>query len=327
MKASRNNNTDITSNGLLHPPQHPLPPPALHSNGNSNSNGDNSPSTPPTSPPDAAMNGHPTETVHAKKPPPASHPLFSHGVCRWTGCEAPLADMVDFLGHLECEHVLNDRSTAQTRVQVQIVSQLKIQLKKEEDRLEAMMKHLHPREEPQQHNNNNPPPEPTTKPPPPMTKQPSKQRKRNPSSHGRSNGHHNGVPQLDAIFGGLGNLPGDRGGHPAFPGLISPSSEIDPRQLPPLPPPPPPPLSLLTNGGPVLENGGKKGSKSSSLPPKMSLSPYLDEGTRGGPGGGRGGAAGLDPENEIARNRDFYRTQDVRPPFTYAALIRQVCPI
>ena len=28
-------------------------------------------------------------------------------------------------------------------------------------------------------------------------------------------------------------------------------------------------------------------------------------------------------DNEISKNRDFYRTHDVRPPFTYAALIRQ----
>ena len=27
---------------------------------------------------------------------------------------------------------------------------------------------------------------------------------------------------------------------------------------------------------------------------------------------------------EIERNREFYRTTDVRPPFTYASLIRQV---
>ena len=39
------------------------------------------------------------------------------------------------------------------------------------------------------------------------------------------------------------------------------------------------------------------------------------------PGSGTGG---MDPESEINRNRDFYRSQDVRPPFTYAALIRQV---
>jgi len=42
-------------------------------------------------------------------------------------------------------------------------------------------------------------------------------------------------------------------------------------------------------------------------------------------GGGRGSRGShLDPENEITRNRDFYRAHDVRPPFTYAALIRQV---
>ena len=30
---------------------------------------------------------------------------------------------------------------------------------------------------------------------------------------------------------------------------------------------------------------------------------------------------------EIHRNREFYRTNDVRPPFTYASLIRQVSPL
>merc|ERR1719471_1658604 len=32
---------------------------------------------------------------------------------------------------------------------------------------------------------------------------------------------------------------------------------------------------------------------------------------------------GLDIAQELARNREFYRTHDVRPPFTYASLIRQ----
>ena len=35
----------------------------------------------------------------------------------------------------------------------------------------------------------------------------------------------------------------------------------------------------------------------------------------------------LDVESEMNQNRDFYRIQDVRPPFTYAALIRQVSQI
>ena len=40
--------------------------------------------------------------------------------------------------------------------------------------------------------------------------------------------------------------------------------------------------------------------------------------------GGRGERAGQDVEAEMADNRDFYLSQDIRPPFTYAALIRQV---
>lgn len=48
-----------------------------------------------------------------------------------------------FYRHLNTEHTLDDRSTAQARVQMQVVSQLEIQLQKERDRLTAMMHHLH----------------------------------------------------------------------------------------------------------------------------------------------------------------------------------------
>merc|ERR1711963_1006452 len=46
--------------------------------------------------------------------------------------------------HMTREHSLNDKTTAQARVQMQIVTQLEVQLKKEKVRLAAMMKHLHP---------------------------------------------------------------------------------------------------------------------------------------------------------------------------------------
>lgn len=45
--------------------------------------------------------------------------------------------------HLNAEHCLDDRSTAQARVQMQVVSQLEIHLQKERDRLQAMMHHLY----------------------------------------------------------------------------------------------------------------------------------------------------------------------------------------
>lgn len=74
-----------------------------------------------------------------------THPLYGHGECKWPGCEALCEDIGLFLKHLNSEHALDDRSTAQCRVQMQVVQQLEIQLAKESERLQAMMTHLHMR--------------------------------------------------------------------------------------------------------------------------------------------------------------------------------------
>ena len=55
------------------------------------------------------------------------------------GCDASVSD---FGRHLASVHPLDDKTTAQTRVQLQIVNQLEFQLTKEKDRLMSMMKHL-----------------------------------------------------------------------------------------------------------------------------------------------------------------------------------------
>ncbi|KAF6725198.1 Forkhead box protein P2 [Oryzias melastigma] len=74
-----------------------------------------------------------------------THPLYGHGVCKWPGCENICDNFGQFLKHLNNEHALDDRSTAQCRVQMQVVQQLEIQLSKERERLQAMMTHLHMR--------------------------------------------------------------------------------------------------------------------------------------------------------------------------------------
>uniref|UniRef100_A0A8C8DQ42 Forkhead box P1b n=1 Tax=Oryzias sinensis TaxID=183150 RepID=A0A8C8DQ42_9TELE len=74
---------------------------------------------------------------------PSSHPLYGHGVCKWPGCEEVFDDFQSFLKHLNNEHALDDRSTAQCRVQMQVVQQLELQLAKDKERLQAMMTHLH----------------------------------------------------------------------------------------------------------------------------------------------------------------------------------------
>ena len=64
----------------------------------------------------------------------------------------------------------------------------------------------------------------------------------------------------------------------------------------------------------------------SSSPSVVVMPTPLKRDTSGG--GGPGG--GVENDGNVDQNRDFYRVEDVRPPYTYAALIRQVnntgCP-
>ncbi|XP_026167958.1 forkhead box protein P2-like [Mastacembelus armatus] len=72
----------------------------------------------------------------------ATHVLYGHGVCNWPGCESVCENFSQFIKHINSEHTLDDRSTAQCRVQMQVVQQLELQLCKERERLRAMMAHL-----------------------------------------------------------------------------------------------------------------------------------------------------------------------------------------
>ncbi|XP_065105899.2 forkhead box protein P1a isoform X2 [Paramisgurnus dabryanus] len=114
------------------------------------SRGDKSPS-----PPKAQIHNHHSSTNGHHVPRPirrdssqeshsqSAHPLYSHGVCKWPGCDAVFGDFQSFLKHLNSEHALDDKSTAQCRVQMQVVQQLELQLAKDKERLQAMMAHLH----------------------------------------------------------------------------------------------------------------------------------------------------------------------------------------
>uniref|UniRef100_A0A3B3HT63 Fork-head domain-containing protein n=1 Tax=Oryzias latipes TaxID=8090 RepID=A0A3B3HT63_ORYLA len=74
--------------------------------------------------------------------PQKSHALYGNGMCKWPGCEMVFGDFQAFIKHLNSEHTLDDKSTAQCRVQMQVVQQLELQLKKDKERLQAMMAHL-----------------------------------------------------------------------------------------------------------------------------------------------------------------------------------------
>lgn len=71
------------------------------------------------------------------------NPLYQRNYCRWPSCDTLCSSLADFLRHLNDEHSLDDRSVAQARVQQHVVQQLEALLSREREILQAMMKHLH----------------------------------------------------------------------------------------------------------------------------------------------------------------------------------------
>ncbi|XP_041324195.1 forkhead box protein P4 isoform X1 [Pyrgilauda ruficollis] len=181
---------------------------------------------------------------------PGSHPLYGHGECKWPGCETLCEDLGQFVKHLNTEHALDDRSTAQCRVQMQVVQQLEIQLAKESERLQAMMAHLHMR-----------PSEPK------------------PFSQPVS---------LNLVSSAT---------------LSKSTSDTFPDGLPHPPTSATAPITPLRQGPSVIS--------SSTL---HSVGPIRR----------RNSEKFCTPiSSELAQNHEFYKNADVRPPFTYASLIRQ----
>uniref|UniRef100_A0A8C8DAR0 Forkhead box P4 n=1 Tax=Oryzias sinensis TaxID=183150 RepID=A0A8C8DAR0_9TELE len=184
-----------------------------------------------------------------------SHPLYGHGECKWPGCEALCEDMGQFIKHLNNEHALDDRSTAQCRVQMQVVQQLEIQLAKESERLQAMMTHLHMR--------------------------PSEPKPFNQPLNLASSGS-----------------------------LLKRDSDAYPEGLPHPPTSAATPITPLRQGPSVISSSSLHAHSHSHTHPV-------------GPIRRRNSDKYCTPiASELAQNCEFYKNADVRPPFTYASLIR-----
>ncbi|XP_008103589.1 forkhead box protein P1 isoform X6 [Anolis carolinensis] len=178
-----------------------------------------------------------------------SHPLYGHGVCKWPGCEAVCEDFQSFLKHLNSEHALDDRSTAQCRVQMQVVQQLELQLSKDKDRLQAMMTHLHVK---------------STEP--------------------------KATPQPLNLVSSVT--------------LSKTASEASPQSLPHTPTTPTAPITPVSQGPSVITTT----SMHNVGPIRRRYSDKYNVPISSA---------------DLAQNQEFYKNAEVRPPFTYASLIRQ----
>ena len=215
------------------------------------------------------------------------------------------------------EHGLSEKSQAQARIQMQMVTELEVKLKQEKVRLAAMMKHLHPKSGHVKEDTSLPSPEP------------KRFRAESPpvAPLSLSNLPKMTVPELLKSSGQAGvgaQYPGNPLAH--LMSLAPASQSMSP-------------LAALNTGSASLSSmAGLQPHSPTSTP----LRGTLHEKTTFTPLGGSGGSSypadshrrrvthhdrgnpNLDPEEDLAKNREFYRVQDVRPPYTYAALIRQV---
>ncbi|XP_028398262.1 forkhead box protein P1-like [Dendronephthya gigantea] len=211
------------------------------------------------------------------------HPLYIHGVCQWPGCDTFCESFQLFMHHLNSEHPLDDRSTAQARVQMQMVSHLEGQVNRERDRLSAMMKHLHTQKS-------------TISSPAPPTRQDSPPLHSIPVTKPPSVSKHNDLTSTDLLPQGPPNVMVCRETSViSAPVPVTKSRSTSSR-------------SMETNEEPVndVEEKDKESLNTSRGSYKRSAQ-----------------TSPVSVAQDMQQSADFYQKTDVRPPFTYASLIRQ----
>lgn len=227
-------------------------------------------------------------------------PLYRHKLCKWPGCDKYCEDTQTFTKHLNVEHTLDDRNTAQARVQMQVVSQLEIQLSREKELLHAMMQHLHLKPLRDREERENRAAEKAAMTSPKMTSpvgSPSK-----PSSLPVSSPK----PNLPSVT--MATMTPVTSGLPIVSGLPSAASLPVTSGLSPLVIPPHTQSMMTSVSQPPTPQSQSQPATPTGLGPiRRRVSDKCN----------------LPISAEIQRNREFYKNTDVRPPFTYASLIRQ----
>ncbi|XP_078384642.1 uncharacterized protein LOC144667125 isoform X2 [Oculina patagonica] len=229
------------------------------------------------------------------------HPLFHHNICQWPGCEAFCENFQQFLHHLNTDHALDERSTAQARVQMQVVMHLEFQMNKERERLSAMMNHLHTPKVAQHTPNTNPDLE-------------DEEHQHVPHSQAQPLLHVAPAPPPHPHMPSLEDIP---------PAQQSPTLQSR-QEVPMSPESPPPTMGSPCRKHPItpppnitvhdITSPNDITVVATSSCHMMEDKPVHVKRRNGDPDG-----IALD----IQRSADFYQKADVRPPFTYASLIRQ----
>ncbi|ULT94418.1 hypothetical protein L3Y34_003709 [Caenorhabditis briggsae] len=260
---------------------------------------------------------------------PQQHALWQHSMCAWPNCDQPCDSVMALIQHLQQEHPSCDRTNEEMRAQIEKVESLEHKLSVERNRLQGMMQHLRMKPSPDTTTPNIGKIEPTS----PL---------RSPKIEGAAGftiqpAHHQTQTQQQQqpqVITQTQQIT-----------QVSPTSEAA--------------SSLLSIAASVAAS--TVGTTQMTTVPSVSsmptfinhqLSTSSQPSTNGPSGSGplllQRAASSASTETspnpdrnfvarrsrisdktvqpiatDIAKNRDFYRANDVRPPYTYASLIRQ----
>ncbi|KAK3712752.1 hypothetical protein QZH41_013204 [Actinostola sp. cb2023] len=203
------------------------------------------------------------------------------------------------ISHLDNDHALDERSTAQARVQMQVVAHLESEQNKERERLNAMMSHLHM--------------------PKAQVISPVPDGDQSPHSHPQGSIHVQSPSQE------VSRSPSSSPSNTANENIDTDShmsNEIIPRKIVITPPPnisvhDITPTSVVTPTMTMMPIIHMPAQIHEDIKPLIRHHLHEEKLHR---------RRSLDPDGislDIQRSADFYQKADVRPPFTYASLIRQ----
>ncbi|CAD5218261.1 unnamed protein product [Bursaphelenchus okinawaensis] len=268
---------------------------------------------------------------------PLSHPLYSNNTCQWLQCNAHCDSMASFMQHLNSSHATDETTIAQYKLQIGIVDGLEHRLNEERSRLQAMMQHLQMKHSPDSTQpllglNVTKPSTTVTNRSPMMSPKVSQAGfgdvEQKPTfgvsaSNPPSNFQRNVASNMSASSASS-NILNSFSQQNSAPGANIGASDSSNRSIKseqdavqPLPTPHSPSLSPSRSetrdmfGAPSLAGT----SPSDSPNPMASSSNQARRRVSD--------KAVLPIGADIAKNREYYKNNDVRPPYTYASLIRQ----
>uniref|UniRef100_A0A7E4W408 Fork-head domain-containing protein n=1 Tax=Panagrellus redivivus TaxID=6233 RepID=A0A7E4W408_PANRE len=257
------------------------------------------------------------------------HPLYQHGLCVWPQCNAPCESYGIFIQHLTQFHT-PERSSQQYRTQIELVESLEHRLTKERARLNAMKAHMHFKLSPDMALScqsvgpqTSSDVSPLVSPKPTVT---SPSRMLYPCSSSASSVTPANLNEGTTVTAGM--MPSNMGGvdlnavhqhvasRDALAALAAAAASSNPV---------PAPLSSQLNPDEPSSSMLTHNVSSTPIPPRKPVTSSSTSNLALSNNSRRrvSDKAVMPISADIERNREFYRNHDVRPPYTYASLIRQ----